>query len=100
MEAAIREVEEECGIDSLEILEELETTYHIFTYKNQLRLKVTYWYLMHTRFIGELIPQLEEGITKVVFKGEEEVKEALQKHLWKYQIVILKLLFCEVFDSV
>jgi len=78
VEAAIREVEEECGIDSLEVLEELETTYHIFSYKNQLRLKVTYWYLMRTLFIGELIPQLEEGITKVVFKGKEEIKEALE----------------------
>lgn len=76
--AAIREVEEECGIDGLIIEKELETTYHSFSYKDELRLKVTYWYLMTTNFIGELVPQLEEGITKVVFKNENSVHKALE----------------------
>ena len=77
-EAAIREVEEECGIDGLVIEKELETTYHVFYYKEELRLKVTYWFLMKTDFSGVLIPQLEEGITKTVFKNTKEVKIALE----------------------
>jgi ADP-ribose pyrophosphatase YjhB (NUDIX family) len=77
-EAAIREVEEECGIKGLEIQNKLQKTYHIFQRKNIETLKVTYWYSMNTKFEGKLIPQLEEGITDVVFKSEDGVKEALK----------------------
>lgn len=76
--AALREVEEECGIDSLTIEKELETTYHSFFYKGQIRLKVTYWYLMSTNYSGELVAQQEEGITEVAFKKELEVVKALE----------------------
>ena len=77
-EAAIREVEEECGISGLEIIEKLQKTYHVFQRKGRETLKITYWYTMQTDFDGELVPQLEEGITDVVFKNEIEVKEALE----------------------
>jgi ADP-ribose pyrophosphatase YjhB (NUDIX family) len=77
-ECAIREVEEECGIENLKIEKKLETTYHIFERKNKTILKVTYWYLMKTDFEGQLIPQTEEDIEKVVFKNLEETKTALE----------------------
>ena len=77
-EAAMREVKEECGIDKLIIEKELETTYHSFYYREQLRLKVTYWFLMKTDFTGDLNPQIEEGITKVVFKNKHSVDKALE----------------------
>ncbi len=76
--AAIREVEEECGIEGLEILNELETTYHVFKWKDEIRLKVTYWFLMKTGFTGKLVPQIEEGITKVVFKNYKDTQEAMK----------------------
>lgn len=76
--AAIREVEEECGISRLSIVKELSTTYHSFYYKSELRLKVTYWFLMSTNFEGKLIPQIEEGITKVEFKNEKNTQKALE----------------------
>lgn len=77
--AAIREVEEECGIKGLRILKSLETTFHSFyNRKGVLCLKVTYWYLMETNFTGVLEPQLEEGITQVVFKNKKKTKEALE----------------------
>lgn len=77
-ECAIREVEEECGITNLHIIQPLETTYHIYQEKGNTILKTTYWFLMHTDFVGELTPQSEEGIEQVVFKNEEEVKTALE----------------------
>ncbi|WP_336892961.1 NUDIX domain-containing protein [Flavicella sp.] len=86
--AALREVEEECGVDKLTIEKELETTYHTFYYNGELRLKVTYWYLMRTSYIGKLIPQQEEGITQVAFKNKIEVIKALRN---TYQNI--KLLF-------
>ena len=76
-ECAIREVEEECGITNLQIIQPLESTYHIYQEKGNTILKTTYWLLMHTDFVGELTPQLEEGIEQVVFKNETEVKAAL-----------------------
>ncbi|PHR74200.1 MAG: NUDIX hydrolase [Lutibacter sp.] len=77
-EAAIREVEEECGVNKLKIDKKLQKTYHIFQRNGRETLKITYWYLMNTNYSGTLKPQLEEGITEVVFKNERETKEALK----------------------
>ena len=77
-ECAIREVEEECGIDNLLIKESLETTYHIFERKGKIILKITYWYLMNTTYSGTLTPQLEEGIDEVIFKNNDETTKALK----------------------
>ena len=75
---AVREVEEECGVQNLKIIEKLETTYHIFQRKDKIILKITYWFLMKTDFEGVLIPQLEEEIVEVVFKNDVETKKALE----------------------
>ncbi|MEE9408642.1 MAG: NUDIX domain-containing protein [Polaribacter sp.] len=75
--AAIREVEEECGIFNLKIIKELVTTYHIY-YHEENKLKVTYWFLMDSNYDKELTPQLEESITKVLFKNDENAKIALK----------------------
>ncbi|MEN8878615.1 MAG: NUDIX domain-containing protein [Polaribacter sp.] len=74
--AAIREVEEECGITNLSILKQLPTTYHIYDYKG-LNLKQTFWFLMHSNDTSALTPQLEEGITKVAFLNSKKIKSAL-----------------------
>ena len=87
-ECAIREVEEECGISNLNIENKLETTYHIFKRKEKTILKITYWFLMHSNYKGNLTPQTEEGIEKVVFKNDLEINEALKN---TYQNI--KLLF-------
>jgi len=74
--AAVREVEEECGVFNLKIQEKIVITYHIF-FREKLRLKETHWFYMKTDYEGELKPQLEEGITVVIFKNEIEAQEAL-----------------------
>ena len=63
--AAIREVEEECGINGLTIKNELPNSYHVYAYKGKFALKRTYWYIMHSNFSAKLIPQIEENITQV-----------------------------------
>lgn len=75
--AAIREVEEECGIFNLAIEKKLLVTYHIY-FQNGIRLKETHWFLMTSNYKGDLKPQLEEGITEVVFKNEHQTTKALQ----------------------
>jgi 8-oxo-dGTP pyrophosphatase MutT (NUDIX family) len=64
-EGAIREVEEECGIDKLSIDKFLTISYHTYKLKGHRFLKATHWYLMKTSFVGQLTPQLEESITEV-----------------------------------
>ena len=75
--AAIREVEEECGIFNLSIVKKLITTYHIY-YQNGIKLKETHWFLMTSDYKKELKPQLEEGITEVLFKNDLQIDAALQ----------------------
>ena len=74
---ALREVEEECGIQHLILKKFLLKTYHIFYQRDELRIKETFWYLMSSDDTTSLKPQLEEGITKAVFKNEEETLKAL-----------------------
>ena len=76
-ECAIREVEEECSIYGLDITEKLLETYHTYNLSGKEILKRTYWYKMNTDFNGELIPQIEEGITKVSWVSKDKISEKL-----------------------
>jgi ADP-ribose pyrophosphatase YjhB (NUDIX family) len=73
-EAAIREVEEECGIKKLSILRELPSTYHTYFMEERAILKRTYWYEMNCNDASTLVPQLEEGITEVKWFSKNELK--------------------------
>lgn len=75
---AIREVSEETGVNGLEIIKPLETTYHIFKRNGRHRIKITYWFEMKTSFQGNFYAQEDEGITKVAWLNGEETMEALQ----------------------
>lgn len=86
-EGAIREVEEECGINNLKIDDFLLTTYHFYWYDSKIKIKETFWYLMNTNFKEELIPQLEEGITKVEFKEKNEVSKILDNSYANIKLV-------------
>ncbi len=68
-EAAVREVQEETGIQQIELGDFLHTTYH--TYKNgkgKRVLKVTYWFKMKTSD-AKLVPQAEEDIEKAEWQS-------------------------------
>ena len=74
-DAALREVNEETGVEDIEIIKPLPMTYHFFKRNGVFKLKKTFWYLMKTEFDGKFKPQLIEGITKVEWKLEEELNE-------------------------
>lgn len=78
-ESAIREVMEETGVKDLEIVDFLKKTYHIFKRQEKYRLKVTYWYEMHTSYKGELVPENSEGIKKAKWKNFAKTQKALTK---------------------
>lgn len=70
---AIREIEEECGLQSPDIERHLCNTWHTYKNKGKLVLKKTYWYLLKESRPSELTPQLEEGITEAHFFSESEL---------------------------
>lgn len=77
-QAAIREVEEETGVKDLKISKPLEMTYHIFKRNGRYKIKVTYWFEMYTSYDGALIPQENEGITKVKWLNKKQTTKALK----------------------
>ena len=86
-ECAIREVEEETGVEGLEIENFLKTTYHVFKRANKYKLKEVHWYAMKTNFKGDLVGQKEEGIEKVKWKGPKKIQKALQNSYTNIKIL-------------
>ena len=64
-EAAVREVEEECGITVCALGKRICKTYHSYIYKGEVVLKKTYWFEMRCKGQPKLKPQTDEGITEV-----------------------------------
>jgi len=73
-EAAIREVQEETGLQEVNITEELPSTFHIFDHKGKKVLKRTYWFKMI--FTGNTVPkpQLEEEITEAIWIPQSNIQ--------------------------
>ncbi len=87
--AAVREVEEECGITNLILNDLITITYHIYFQEN-LKLKATYWYEMFYDGDQELIPQTEEGIGEVRWIKKGDFQEVLKDTYENIKIVLEK----------
>ena len=61
--AALREVEEETGLQGLELKEPLISTYHTYVLKGEWVLKKTKWFEMHYPGKKKPVLQSKEGIT-------------------------------------
>lgn len=85
--AAVREVEEECGITDLNLGKLVSQTHHLYFLKG-MKLKTTYWYRMDYKDKEIPTPQKEEGIEQVVWKDEWEIKEALNNTYENIKIVL------------
>ena len=88
-EAAVREVEEECGITNLFIEKKIGKTYHTYIFQKKNMFKTTHWFLMRYEGDEELIPQTEEDITEVKWKTPGEVKDIIP-NTYKSLVDILK----------
>lgn len=89
-ETAMREVEEETGVNELKVIKKLQKTYHVFKRNGKYKLKITHWFEMQTTFEGTPKGQLEEGIEKVAWLKPSEIPKALEN---SYENI--KLLFEE-----
>tara|TARA_Y100000385_G_scaffold287132_2_gene350658 strand:- start:151 stop:729 length:579 start_codon:yes stop_codon:yes gene_type:complete len=88
--ASLREVQEECGLDSnLVIAKLLYTSFHTYVLESKKILKKTCWFKMNYSGLNNLKPQISEGIEKVKWfdpkessiKAENSFKSI--KELWK-----------------
>lgn len=71
--AALREVEEECGIGEIKINKLLTYSYHTYKQQGYRFIKQTTWYLMNSTWEGKLQPQVEENITEVKWVTWDEL---------------------------
>lgn len=81
--AALREVEEECGISGHSIVKQLPSTFHIYLspYKKTLGqwiLKETFWFEMNYSGVNSGIPQTEENITQLKWLAKDELNIVLE----------------------
>jgi 8-oxo-dGTP pyrophosphatase MutT (NUDIX family) len=87
---AMREVEEETGVNKLTITKKLQKTYHVFKRNGVYKLKITHWFEMTSDFEGTPVRQIEEGIEKAAWFHPNEIPEILKN---SYENI--KLLFEE-----
>jgi 8-oxo-dGTP pyrophosphatase MutT (NUDIX family) len=73
VETAVREVQEETGLQQLEVQKFLITTYHSFWQPQKQRrvLKISHWFLMQTADT-KLVPQTEEDIERLEWVNYQE----------------------------
>ena len=81
--AAVREVEEECGIKRLNVIRQLDSTIHIYrspflSSPNNLVLKETKWFLMEYSGTDLPVPEVEEDIEEVAWFNMDELDAIYQ----------------------
>ena len=64
-QAALREVREETGLSTLEVIEQMAPTYHTFRKRRKWIFKTTKWFKMRSSSQEKLIPQEEEHISDI-----------------------------------
>jgi 8-oxo-dGTP pyrophosphatase MutT (NUDIX family) len=89
--AAIREVQEECGITHIELGSLYHISYHIYEENNDWILKQTNWYLMKSEE-KNLIPQLAEGITQTAWLPISQFEKVRENTYASIDEIISKLL--------
>ncbi len=69
--AAIREVEEECGISGISITQKITRTFHTYHIKDQPIFKETHWFEMVYQGNEKPQPQVEENIESVFWVNSQ-----------------------------
>ena len=95
-EAAVREVEEECGITVKKIGKPICRTYHAYIYKGEVVIKKTYWFKMKCAGQDKLKPQKAEGITDARWFTREKTN-VIKKNTFPSILEVMKKV--ELFTS-
>lgn len=89
-EAAVREVEEECGIKVTGLEEKICKTYHVYLNRGEVVLKKTHWFDMKCQDQLKLKPQKEEGITDVRWFQAEHIEPIMANTFPSIMDVLVK----------
>ena len=90
-ESAVREIEEETGLKDVELVQFINTTYHIYVERNGEKvLKCTHWFEMNFNGEDTSKPQIEEGITEVAWKNTSQIEEEVFPSTFKNIKLIVK----------
>lgn len=89
--AAIREVQEECGIEALEIERELAPTFHTYRLAGELILKKTHWFVMKHQGADPLIPQTEEDIAEACWCNRAQVEQNLKNTYGNIKLLLRQI---------
>lgn len=76
-ECAIREVEEETGLQKIKLVSPLAITYHTYHEGTRFILKESHWYNMKISGKQTLTPQTEEDIHEIKWVKTEDLKDYL-----------------------
>lgn len=76
--AALREVHEETGLQSLQLDKPLTITYHTYKENGTFILKESHWFLMKSPQQEGMVPQLEEGIEQCIWVKWSELPSYLE----------------------
>ena len=77
-ECAVREVEEETGLNKVEIISPLTITYHTYHEGTKFILKECHWYTMKVKGEQVLIPQTEEDILEIKWVKASHLKNTVK----------------------
>ncbi|MBP5326656.1 MAG: NUDIX domain-containing protein [Bacteroidales bacterium] len=77
--AALRETNEETGLEELQLGPLLLKTYHIYDLYGGWHFKQTSWFQMHCTSSQRLVPQLDEGITDCLWLDDKEWRSRLDQ---------------------
>lgn len=88
-EAALREVEEECGV-KIKLGKKICTTWHTYTMNKNSMLKKTKWYAMDLVDDSKSKPSIEEDIEELRWMTQKEVYHALENSYRSIRFVFEK----------
>lgn len=92
IDAAKREVKEETGLADLIVIKRIGETHHIFKNGKSYKLKRTYWFEMKSDYKGDLIPQVEEGITSVEWISKKRIPKILENSFENIKGIVQKVI--------
>ena len=89
-DCAVREVEEETGLQNIQLGNLIGVTNHFYKEKGKDLEKETHWFAMKVTGPQELVPQLEEDITDLKWVGKNEITEYLENSFKNIEDIISK----------
>ncbi|NOT52931.1 MAG: NUDIX domain-containing protein [Chitinophagaceae bacterium] len=90
-DCAIREVEEETGLQNVQLVTPLTITYHTYHEGARYILKESHWYMMKVNGEQKLVPQTDEGIDEIKWVKPADLEQYLN-HSFPSVVDVLKML--------